>query len=69
MMMRTNFECSGYKPMKIKEFEPINANPLPTARSRRRSRHDSSPGVGTAVLGAVCVIGVFGVLGLLYSFG
>jgi hypothetical protein len=68
MMQRTNFESSGYKQMKIKEFDPVMTR-SPSDRARLRARRQSSPGIGTAVLGAFCVVGVFALLGLLYSFG
>jgi len=68
MMMRANFENSGYKPMKVKEFDRQTVTFTPTApRSARRA--ESRPGFGAMALGAVCAVAVLGVLGLLYSIG
>lgn len=53
--------------MKAKDF---GSHTRLSARPRRRaSRHADGPGIGTALLGVVCVIGVFGVLTLLYHVG
>jgi hypothetical protein len=53
--------------MKIKDF---NSYTHLGARHPRRSRGGTDgPGIGTALLGVACVIGVFGLLTLLYHFG
>jgi hypothetical protein len=43
--------------------------PLPRVSHKPRRRRPDRPGWAAAVLGIVCVAGVFGVLGLLYSLG
>lgn len=65
MMMRTNFEIMAYKPMNINEMEAV---PAPERRVPAR-RRGNGPGIGTVLLGLVCVAGMFGVLGVLYAFG
>jgi hypothetical protein len=57
-----DFEASRYKPMNMKEMEP-------NARIRGKIRPESRPSLLTTCLGVLCVMGVFGVLGLLYSLG
>lgn len=54
--------------MKLKEMSALRMEPVMTASSRRRHAEDR-PGLRAAILGLVCVIGVFALLGLLYSFG
>ena len=54
--------------MKLKEMSGLRMEPVMAARSRRRQA-DERPGLRAAILGLVCVIGVFAVLGLLYSLG
>jgi predicted lipid-binding transport protein (Tim44 family) len=68
--MRANFENSGYKAMKVKEFDR-SAGPRfdQPVRARAARAAASRPGFGAALLGAVCVVAVFGLLGLLFSFG
>jgi hypothetical protein len=68
MMMRANFENSGYKRMKVKDFEHQTVTFTPTA-PRTTRRPESRPGFGAMALGAVCAVAVLGVLGLLYSIG
>jgi hypothetical protein len=68
MMMRSDFEISGYKQMKVKEMDRMAGPRLPAAGSARR-RAEARPGFGAALLGAACVVAVFAVLGLLYSLG
>jgi hypothetical protein len=53
--------------MKTKDFDSFTRT-MP--RSRRRARRTSEGmGFGTALLGVACVVGVFGVLAVLYHFG
>jgi hypothetical protein len=74
MMMRSNFESSGYKAMKIKEVDRYAA-PRPAgfgiaaAPARAISRPSGGLGLRAGLLGALCVGAVFALLGLLYSFG
>ena len=53
--------------MNIKDLETVNVQPSPSRR-RRSSRQVSNPTFAEALFGVVCVVGVFGVLALLYSF-
>jgi hypothetical protein len=53
--------------MKAKEFDSYPR--LNTRRSKHSRRSADGPNIGAALLGAVCVAGVFGVLTLLYHFG
>jgi hypothetical protein len=53
--------------MKTKDFDSFHRVP---ARNRRQSRRAPlGMGVGSALLGLACGIGVFAVLTLLYHFG
>ena len=52
--------------MNTKDYYHASHKPRP--RVRYKPRHQG-PGVGAALLAIVCVAGVFGVLGLLYSLG
>jgi hypothetical protein len=54
--------------MKIQDYQTSRRPMLRAPRKARRRRSDR-PGVAAAVLGIVCVAGVFGLLGLLYSLG
>jgi hypothetical protein len=74
VMMRANFESSGYKPMKVKEFDRMSVQRFEAARepSNRMARQSRAPkklGIGTALLGGACVVAVFGVLAALYAMG
>lgn len=53
--------------MNLKDFETVNVH-QPQGGRRRRLRNVSNPTFAEAVFGVICVIGVFAVLGLLYSF-
>jgi hypothetical protein len=53
--------------MNIKDLETVNVQPSYGGR-RRMSQPVSNPTFAEAVFGVLCVIGVFAVLGLLYSF-
>ncbi len=56
--------------MKIKEINRSNVKSYQTGSRAPQSRHlHGRPGVGTALLGAVCVAGMFVVLWALYSVG
>jgi hypothetical protein len=57
--------------MNMEDFEPVSAHSAQIGRGRRKGHHPGGgmPSWGAAMLGVVCVVGVFGVLGLLYSFG
>jgi len=48
--------------MNIKEMEPMS-------RVRAKIRPNARPSLLMTGLGVLCVVGVFGVLGLLYSLG
>jgi hypothetical protein len=48
------------------DFEPTTPR---AGALRRRTRGPDKPNVLAVCLGVVCVVGVFGMLGLLYSFG
>jgi len=61
MMMRTNFEISGYKQMNVNEIG------VPDAALRRGRRKPDRPSWTAAALGVVCVAAMFGMLGLLYA--
>jgi hypothetical protein len=53
--------------MKTKDFDSYARF---GARHAHRSRHSAGrPNIGMALLGVACVIGVFGLLTLLYHFG
>jgi hypothetical protein len=52
--------------MIVNDFEPVVPPPGPV---RRRGRAQPKPNFLAVGLGVVCVIGVFAMLGLLYSFG
>ncbi len=69
MMMRTNFDVSGYKQMNIKEFGSISGDSARLAPLRRKASPPTRPSLLAAALGAVCVLGVFALLGLLYTIG
>lgn len=69
MMMRSNFEISGYKQMNIKEFGSISAESGRLPPMRPKAKPPTRPGLLAASLGAVCVLGVFALLGLLYAMG
>ncbi|MDD2795750.1 hypothetical protein [Acidocella sp.] len=64
---RDGFEVSRYKSMNIKDLETVNLPPSP-GRRRRSSRRVSNPTFAEALFGVVCVIGVFAMLAVLYSF-
>ncbi len=54
--------------MKTRDFDVLprqNSFPPPLPRAGKRKRKDGM-GLGPALLGVVCVIGVFGLLALLY---
>ncbi len=54
--------------MKTRDFDVLprnNSAPPPLPRADRRRRKEGM-GLGPALLGVVCVIGVFGLLALLY---
>lgn len=53
--------------MNIKDLETVNVPPSP-GRRRRSSRRVSNPTFAEALFGVVCVIGVFAMLAVLYSF-
>ncbi len=53
--------------MNIKDLESVNVQPS-LNRRRRSYRQVSNPTFAEALFGVACVIGVFGVLALLYSF-
>jgi hypothetical protein len=53
--------------MNIKDLETVNVPPSPRRR-RRSARQVSNPTFAEALFGVVCVIGVFALLALLYSF-
>jgi hypothetical protein len=55
--------------MDIKDFDTISAHVSRVGHRRRPVRKSGAPSLGAAVLGVVCVVGVFALLGLLYSFG
>jgi hypothetical protein len=64
MMMRSDFQVQGCKPMNVNELDP-RIVPL----RRPSPRPGSGPGLLTMCLGAACVAGMFGLLGLLYAIG
>jgi hypothetical protein len=67
---RLNGVKTGHKPMKIKEINRSNVKSYQTGNRAPQSRHlHGRPGVGTALLGAACVAGMFVVLWALYSVG
>jgi hypothetical protein len=53
--------------MKTRDFD-ISPMREPTAK-RRLKQHGGAPGLGLALLGGACVIGVFAVLAVLYNLG
>ena len=53
--------------MMIKDSDSVTV-PFSTTR-RGPSRAASRPGFGFALIGVICVAGVFGLLGLLYTLG
>jgi len=55
--------------MNVKNFDRIHLSSARPERSRGRARPGSGPTLADAVLGIVCVVGVFGVLWLLYMIG
>jgi len=55
--------------MDIKDFDAFQSQVHQAGPRRRPARTSGAPSVGAAVLGVVCVVGVFALLGLLYSFG
>jgi hypothetical protein len=59
---------TGWKQMKLKEMSALRMEPVMTADSRRR-HVETRPGLRAAALGLACVVGVFAILGLLYSLG
>jgi len=64
----TGFDSPGLNTMKTRDFDVLprnNAAPPALPRERRKRRRDGV-GFGPALLGVVCVIGVFGLLALLY---
>ena len=52
--------------MKINNFDMYTSI---NARQSQRARQTKGPGIGPALLGVACVVGVFGLLTLLYHFG
>jgi hypothetical protein len=55
--------------MKTRDFDALpRSTSAPPVRRKDRRRKDGMS-AGTALLGAVCVAGVFGVLALLYYLG
>jgi hypothetical protein len=62
------YDGSGQNLMKTRDFDVLprnNSAPPPLPRADRRRRKEGM-GLGPALLGVVCVIGVFGLLALLY---
>jgi hypothetical protein len=55
--------------MNIKEYSHLTVTSAKPVRRRREARSTSTPNFVAAFLGVVCVAGVFGLLGLLYSLG
>ncbi len=56
--------------MKIKEMNKSNVKSYQTgARSPQSRQTHGRPGIGTALLGAVCVAGLFVLLWALYNVG
>lgn len=68
MMLRSDFEMSGYKAMNIKHYEDFGAAPRGVGRASRRESA-GKPSLAATVAGVLCVAGVFAMLGLLYSIG
>jgi hypothetical protein len=67
---RLNGVRTGYKAMKIKEMNKSNVKSYQTgARSPQSRQTHGRPGIGTALLGAVCVAGLFVLLWALYNVG
>jgi hypothetical protein len=69
---RAKFEASRCKPMNVKNFDRERAHSFQPRRSSRRpgaSHPATGRNIVAACLGIICVVGVFGVLGLLYSYG
>lgn len=55
--------------MELNDFDQAHVHvPRPKARQRRMQQTET-PSFAIAMLGVACVIGVFALLGLLYSFG
>ncbi len=54
--------------MNINNYQ-ANHSHLHRAPPKPRRRRSDRPGLAAAVLGVICVAGVFGLLGLLYSLG
>jgi hypothetical protein len=63
-----HIDLSRCRVMNTKDYYQEARKPRPRARSRPR-RRQGRPGVAAALLAVVCVAGVFGLLGLLYSLG
>jgi hypothetical protein len=66
---RPNFDVSGCKSMNVNNYDGARPQSSRTARKSRSARKSETPSLVIALLGAVCVLGVFGLLGLLYSLG
>jgi hypothetical protein len=54
--------------MNTNDYYPTGHKPMPRPSQKPRRRQDR-PGLAAALLAILCVAGVFGVLGLLYSLG
>ncbi len=69
MMMRTDFQASGHRPLEMKDFNAAVGGgedlPVHPRLSKPMARHD----ITTTLLGTVCAVAVFGLLALLFSLG
>ncbi len=69
MMMRTDFQATGHRPLDMKDFNATGAAgddlPVHPRLSRPLARHD----IAVTLVGAGCAVGVFALLALLFSLG
>jgi hypothetical protein len=63
------FNGPGQNLMKTRDFDALPRNTSSPPMRRKNSRRKDGMSAGAALLGAVCVAGVFGVLALLYYLG
>jgi hypothetical protein len=69
MMMRTDFQASGHRPLDMKDFNASVGETDGLPAHPRLSSRVARPGVAVVLLGAACAMAVVAVLAALFSMG